>query len=175
MRFDWRVRLLFPRGRTRKQKLVSDLNELRFNEFLTFESAWSDKLTCWTSVGSAALSNWAKMSLIFGVFSFVFLQKVGSSLIARRRIYNGKSVSRKLSKSNLIQITRTSSSSQRSSWRSKAVSINSGKLVKNLAMNVAASFFSFSDPLTASKISLYSRWCWNRNFHLRLDPWVELS
>lgn len=71
------------------QKLMlEELSKRCLKNFLTFESAWSDRLTCWTSVGSAALSNWAKMSLIFGVFSLVSLQNVGSSLMARRRICN---------------------------------------------------------------------------------------
>lgn len=55
---------------------------------LTLDNAVRAPLTVRISSESVAFKSWAKMSLIFGVFSFESLQKFGNSLIESRRIWN---------------------------------------------------------------------------------------
>lgn len=53
----------------------------------TFANACNDRLTIASSVGSDALSNCARISLILGVLSLLSLQNDGNSLMASLRIY----------------------------------------------------------------------------------------
>lgn len=63
---------------------------------------------------------------------------------------------------NILILTETSSSSQRSNWALIAESASSGKCLKNLGINWAASLFSLAPPFTPSKIAWYASLCWKR-------------
>ena len=135
-----------------------------------------------TSVGSSDCKIWPSPKAIFRIVSLLSLQIVTRFLIANFRIYNQyRNSCRQKQMYSVhwrlkIEFTTTSSSSHRSNMASIDWLSKSGNDLANCAINWGTNFFSFSEPLTAARISSNSFWCyicktkWTLN-----DDWQGVS